>query len=84
LIYAARPLLISAPARGSSALIRVRSALEAIRVQHTDSSPIEASLRVSSLLRRRSLVVLLTDVDDTTLSGQLASAIRLLVPRICR
>jgi len=81
LIYAARPLLVSAPARGSSALIRVRSALEAIRVQHTDSSPIEASLRVSSLLRRRSLVVLLTDVDDTTLSGQLASAIRLLVPK---
>ncbi len=81
LIYAARPLLVSAPARGSSALIRVRSALEAIRVQHTDSSPIEASLRVSSLLRRRSLVVLLTDVDDTTLSGQLSSAIRLLVPK---
>jgi uncharacterized protein (DUF58 family) len=81
LIYADRPLLVAAPARGSSALIRVRSALEAVRAQRTDSSPIQASLRARSLLRRRSLIVLLTDVDDAALSGQLADAVRLLVPK---
>ena len=81
LVYADRPLHAAPPARGAAALIRLRSALEAARVQRIDSSPLQAALRARALLRRRSLVILLTDIDDATLSGQLASAVRLLVPK---
>lgn len=80
-IYADRPLAVSAPARGVAAVARLRSMLAAARVAGTESNPLYAALRVRTLVRQRSLVVLLTDVDDTTVASQLAQAVRLLLPK---
>jgi uncharacterized protein (DUF58 family) len=80
-IYADRPLAVLAPARGAPAVVRLRAMLAAARVERTESNPLYAAVRVRSLARQRSLVVLLTDVDDTTVAGQLVQAVRLLLPK---
>jgi uncharacterized protein (DUF58 family) len=81
IIYADRPLAVSAPARGLAAVARLRATLANARVTGTESNPLYAALRVRTLVRQRSLVVLLTDVDDTTVASQLAQAVRLLTPK---
>jgi uncharacterized protein (DUF58 family) len=80
-IYADRPLAVLAPARGVPAVARLRAMLAAARVERTESNPLYAALRVRTLVRQRSLVVLLTDVDDTTVASQLVQAVRLLLPK---
>jgi hypothetical protein len=42
---------------------------------------LQAAIRVRSLVRQRSLVIVLTDLDDATTAGQLAAAVRLLLPK---
>jgi uncharacterized protein (DUF58 family) len=81
LLYADRPLAAIVPAHGTAAVTRVRSLLAQISVQDRESNPALAALRVRSLVRRRSLVVLLTDLDDASASGELAGAVRLLLPK---
>jgi uncharacterized protein (DUF58 family) len=80
-IFADRPLLELAPARGASAVMRIRQALSAARVEGAESNPLHAAVRVRSLVRHRCLVVMLTDMDDTTVAGQRASAVKLLRPK---
>lgn len=80
-IYAERPLAAVAPARGMAAVARLRALLAASVVQRSESNPLYAAIRVRSLVRHRSLVVLLTDVDDATVASQLAQAVRLLLPK---
>jgi uncharacterized protein (DUF58 family) len=80
-IYADRPLGVLAPARGAPAVARLRRMLTAARIEPTESNPLSAALRVRTLARQRSLVVLLTDVDDATAASQLAQAARLLLPK---
>jgi uncharacterized protein (DUF58 family) len=80
-IYADRPLAVLAPARGAPAVSRLRATLAAARIERTESNPLYAAVRVRSLVRQRSLVVLLTDVDDTTVASQLVQAVRLLLPK---
>ncbi len=80
-IYADRPLAVLAPGRGAPAVARLRSMLAAARVERSESNPLYAALRVRSLVRQRSLVILLTDVDDATVASQLAQAVRLLLPK---
>jgi uncharacterized protein (DUF58 family) len=80
-VYADRPLAALAPARGTQAVARLRAVLAAARVAHTESNPLYAATRVRSLVRRRSLIVMLTDVDDATVASQLAQAVRLLSPK---
>jgi len=80
-VYADRPLAWLAPARGTPAVARVRALLAASAVERGESNPLHAATRVRSLVRHRSLVVMLTDVDDTTVAGQLAQAVRLLLPK---
>ncbi len=77
-IYAARPLAALAPARGAAAVMRLRALLAASKVEISESNALQAAIRVRSLVRQRSLVVLLTDLDDTTSAGQLVQAVRLL------
>lgn len=81
IIFADRPLLELAPARGAPAVVRIRECLSAARVEKTESNPLHAALRARTLVRHRSLVVLLTDMDDATVAGQLAGAVRLLLPQ---
>lgn len=81
IVFADRPLLECAPGRGATAVGRIRKLLGAARVEDSESDPLQAAIRVRSLARRRSLVVLLTDLDDAAVAGQLASATRLLLPK---
>lgn len=80
-VFADRPLVAMPPLRGLPAVLRIRRALAAIKVGAAESNPLNAALRVRTLVRHRSLIVLLTDLDDATVAGQLASAARLLLPK---
>jgi uncharacterized protein (DUF58 family) len=79
--FADRPLATLAPGRGLSAVAKIRQTLTATKLAQAESNPLNAALRIRSLVRHRSLVVLLTDLDDVTVAGQLASAARLLLPK---
>jgi uncharacterized protein (DUF58 family) len=81
LIYADRPLVALAPGHGIAALSRLRACLAEAAVQAGDSNPALAAIRIRSLVRQRSLIVLLTDLDDASSTGQLRSAARLLLPK---
>ncbi len=81
LTFADRPLAALAPGRGTATVVRIRQMLTASKLVQAESNPLNAALRVRSLVRHRSLVVLLTDLDDATVAGQLASAARLLLPK---
>jgi uncharacterized protein (DUF58 family) len=81
IIYADRPLAALAPARGVAAVTRVRQMLAAAKVERTESNPLYAATKVRSLVRHRSLVVLLTDIDDASVQSQLAQAARFLLPK---
>jgi uncharacterized protein (DUF58 family) len=80
-LYADRPLAALAPSRGSSAVARLRTVLASARIERTESNPLYAALRVRSLARHRSLIVMLTDIDDASAESQLALAVRLLLPK---
>jgi uncharacterized protein (DUF58 family) len=80
-VYADRPLAAMAPARGASAVARLRALLAVSRVERTESNPLYAATRVRSLVRHRSLVVMLTDIDDASAQSQLAQAVRFLLPK---
>src|SRR5690606_27250230 len=80
-LYADRPLFALAPARGAAAVTRLRKALAGAQVTATESSPLEAAMRVRTLVRQRALIVLLTDLDDAAVAGQLLGAVRLLLPK---
>lgn len=80
LVFADRPLALCAPGRGLAAVRRIRDLLEGLETQAGESDVVAAAARARSLLRRRSLVVLLTDLDDATIAGLLARAVRLLAP----
>jgi uncharacterized protein (DUF58 family) len=81
LVFADRPLAAVAPGRGSAAIARIRSVLASMSTQRTESNPLNAALRVRSLVRQRSLIVLLTDLEDAAAAGQLSAAARLLMPK---
>ena len=80
LVFSDRPLLACAPSRGLAAVIRIRRALEGLRVVAAESDPTAAAVEVRRLLKRRGLVILLTDLDDINVADPLARAVRLLAP----
>ncbi len=80
-IFADRPLASIAPGRGVGTVARIRALLAAAQPAAAESNPLNAVLRIRQLVRHRSLVVMLTDLDDATVAGQLASAARLLLPK---
>jgi uncharacterized protein (DUF58 family) len=81
LVFAAQPLVMLPPARGESALVRINELLTACRVQPSESNPVLAAARIRSMVQRRSLVVLLSDLEDASAGEQLARAVRLLTPK---
>jgi len=81
LLYADQPLAAIAPGRGMAAVMRFRSLLAQARVQPTEANPALAALRIRSLARQRSMVVLLTDLDDAGMASALIGAVRLLRPK---
>lgn len=80
LVYSDRPLAVCTPARGLPAVIRLRRALESVSLQSAESDVLAAAVRMRGMLRHRSLVVLLTDLDDPAGADQLVRAVRLLSP----
>jgi uncharacterized protein (DUF58 family) len=81
LVFAGQPLAALAPARGEAAVARVRRLLAECRVQAAESNPVLAAARIRTMSRRRSLIVLLTDLEDASATEQLVQAIRLLSPK---
>lgn len=81
MLFADQPLATLAPGRGIGSVLRIRQMLSAAVPKLAESNPLNAALRIRSLVRHRSLIVMLTDVDDATVAGQLASAARLLLPK---
>ncbi|HWW22121.1 MAG TPA: DUF58 domain-containing protein [Steroidobacteraceae bacterium] len=80
-VYAERPLAALAPSHGEAAVTRVRAVLSDMSVQPVDSNPALAAVRIRSLAHQRCLVVLLTDLDDASMTGELRTALRLLLPK---
>ncbi|HWG76415.1 MAG TPA: DUF58 domain-containing protein [Steroidobacteraceae bacterium] len=81
LLFAERPLLALAPARGTATLLRLRAALASMQVQPVDGNALLAAASIRSLLRQRGLIVLLTDLDDSGAIPELTAAARLLLPK---
>jgi len=81
IIFADQPLSVMPPARGRTAILRVRRLLAAAQVARAESNPLHAAVRIAALAKHRSLVVMLTDLDDATVASQLAAATRLLLPK---
>jgi uncharacterized protein (DUF58 family) len=81
LLYAERPLLALAPARGTAALMRLRAALGALQVHDAEGNALLAAASIRALLRQRGLVILLTDLDDSGAVQELSAAARLLLPK---
>jgi uncharacterized protein (DUF58 family) len=79
-VYADRPLVVSAPGRGRGAVVRIRRGLEGLAPGLAESDPVAAAVRIRTLLQHRSLVVLLTDLADAAHADQLLRAVRLLTP----
>ena len=80
LVFASQPLAMLPPARGAAAVVRIRRMLSACRAQQGPSNPTLAAARIRAMSRRRNLVVLLTDLEDTS-QEQLIQAVRLLRPK---
>ena len=80
LVFSDRAELVLAPARGLDAVVRLRQALERLEPQRAESDPLAAAVRARGLLPRRSLIVLLTDLEDPAIAPALARAVRLLSP----
>lgn len=81
LVYADRPLAAMAPARGAAGVVRLRALLAASRTEAAESNPLHAATRIRSLVRHRALIIMLTDIDDTTAQSPLAHAVRFLLPK---
>lgn len=79
-VFADRPLAVCAPERGLSAVMRIRRTLERLSVQPAESDPLAAAVRIRGMLKHRSLIILLTDLDDASVANQVVRAVRLLSP----
>lgn len=77
-VYAEKVHGVVPPSRGQAAVMRIRACLEGIVGAATESSPLAAALRIRSIARQRSLIVMLTDLDDVTTGGELVRAVKLL------
>jgi uncharacterized protein (DUF58 family) len=81
LLYADTPLAAISPSRGEPAVRRVRAVLGQAQVRLTESNPVLAAARIRSLTRQRSMVLMLTDLDDAAMAQPLLGAARLLAPK---
>jgi uncharacterized protein (DUF58 family) len=79
-VFAEQPVALCAPGRGLAAVMRIRAVLESLAVQAAESDPLAAAVKIRGMLKHRSLIVLLTDLDDASVADQLTRAVRLLSP----
>ena len=67
--------------KGHNGLQRLRSILEQLETVPRESNPLPAIMQVRSLVQHRSLVVMLTDLDDGEAASQLVKSMSLLRPK---
>jgi uncharacterized protein (DUF58 family) len=79
-VFAERPLAVCAPDRGLRAVTRLQTTLAGCAAQRCESDPLAAALQMRALLKHRSLIVWLTELDAAAAVEPLARALRLLVP----
>ena len=65
---------------GPSGVMRVRGRWSTPLRAAPESDPTSAAVQIRRLLKHRSLVILLTDLDDASIAAQLTRAVRLLAP----
>lgn len=80
-LFADTPLLRLASIGGEQGLLRLRETLGRARTQARESNPLAAALELGRMAHLRSLMVLLTDVDEPAAAPQLLQAARLLAPK---
>jgi len=69
------------PGHGARALQNVRAGLSHLKSRQEDFNPIAAALEIQKLLRQRSLVVFLCEMEQREAAEQLAKACTLLAPK---
>ena len=79
--FADQVLATAYQAKGRAGLLRIREILGALRPQGTDSNLLPAVFETRHHARQRNLVVVLTDLDETSVDSQLIRATGLLVPK---
>lgn len=79
--FADRPLRVVPPGRGVEGVTRIRLALADLEPQPVESDALEAALRVRRLVRHRCLVIVLTDLYESSATSRLAQTARLLAPK---
>ncbi len=79
--FADRPVEVLGQQRGAAGLRQIRKALERMRSLPRESNPLPALMRIRSLARQRSLVVLLTEIEEGEAAEQLVKGTRLLRPK---
>jgi uncharacterized protein (DUF58 family) len=80
LVFADRPIATLRPGRQVGAVTRIRNALSDLRPSPVESDVLTAALHVRKLVRHRCLVVILTDLNESSAAGDLARSARLLSP----
>jgi uncharacterized protein (DUF58 family) len=79
-VYCDRPLSVCAPERGLRGVARLHQALATLDISASESDPVVAALRMRALLKHRTLIIMLTDLDDAAAAQPLLQALRLLAP----
>ncbi len=79
--FADQLLASSYYAKGNAGLLRIRGLLEKLESQTTDSNLLPAIFEARRKTRQRNLMVVLTDLDETSVDSQLIKGISLLVPK---
>jgi len=72
-----KPVVALPPLRGAKALVQVHSALRRLRPVAEDVDMLGAALEVQRLARKRSLVILVTDLYSQSLTGSFGQSIKL-------
>ena len=67
--------------KGPAGLRRVRNLLQELHSMPNESNPLPAIMQVRNLVQQRSLVVMLTDLDDGDAATQLVQSVSLLRPK---
>lgn len=81
LAYAQRPVASVAMAGGASAVQNIRSLLSSLTASAEESNALGAALQVRQLIKRRGLVVFLTEIEQPEAAAQLIQAVQLLTAK---
>jgi uncharacterized protein (DUF58 family) len=79
--YADQPIVAIPPLRAATSALRLQRELARLAPRSVESNPLLAMLRLQALARHRTLVVVMTDLDDTAVASQFAAALGLISSR---